>query len=255
MKEIDEKDIPVEALAFYGIDATKLKQNQKIWNKFIHGEQTPLLGIHFKDLNGEEHWDSGKLRLYQKEDNTYGIKVAHVQSRLDLTKPFWGYSFSEKEQNKLSGDGELGYPIILNVAGKEIEALVGVDRQLNTPAFRPVNTIFIADKIKNAKMLPVEKKIIREGGFVYKENVQLDKDKPELSNVIMSFSVGDDCIKFRTPTPELMLTASKQLEEQLSKEIPEHVQKNIQERIKDSLEKMPTNQNEKKMRKRKTRGI
>ena len=49
MKEIDEKDIPVEALAFYGIDATKLKQNQKIWNKFIHGEQTPLLGIHFKD--------------------------------------------------------------------------------------------------------------------------------------------------------------------------------------------------------------
>lgn len=221
MEKIKEEDLPLDQLKFYHLEPESLKK-YSWWDKVLHGGKSPLIAIHFQDALGVEHWDSGKFRL-SKTENGYDIKIDHVQSFLNLKKEFWKYNFSEEQQKQLFTDKELGEVITLEINGKKIPSLVGIDTDLNALGFMPIGSIYIPNQVKGCTVTDLEKFIMRRGGEVYKEDFKFDKNE-KTTPAIMYFSAGLDKICFREPTPErLEKVAERNLS--LKEEFIESIQK------------------------------
>lgn len=235
MEKINEQDLPLDQLKFYHLENLT---TYPWWEKVLRGGKSPKISVQFTDALGIEHVAAGRFRFAKNENSDgYDIKIEHVQSFLNLKKEFWGYNFTKAQQKKLFTDAELGEVLTLNVAGKQISALVGVDTELNKLAFMPLNAIFIPDKVKGVSISELDKFIMRRGGEVYKEDFVFSKEKPEPKASIMYFSAGLDKICFREPTPERLqqlLQNNKSLIENFTQsKMNENIKKNLNEATAD----------------------
>lgn len=200
MERINEQDLPLDQLKFYHLENLN---TYPWWEKVLHGGKSPKISVQFTDALGNEHVAAGRFRFAKNENGDgYDIRIEHVQSFLNLKKEFWGHNFTKEQQKKLFTDKELGEVLTLNVAGKQISALVGIDTELNKLAFIPLNAIFIPDKVKGVSISELDKYIMRRGGEVYKEDFVFNKEEAQPKASIMYFSAGLDKICFREPTPE-----------------------------------------------------
>ena len=200
MERIKDENLPSEQFKFYNLEQFK----KYTWweKKILYGGKSPLVNIKFLDGRGLEHTLACKFRLAKNKEGNFDVRIEHVQNYLNLKKPFWGYEFTPEQQEKLFKEKELGEIVMLNVVDRQIPSLVGIDTDLNTLAFIPLDAIYIPNQVKGCTISEFEKFVLRRGGEIYKENFQFDKDKPELSARIMNFSARADKISFRVPTPE-----------------------------------------------------
>lgn len=98
--KISENEIPYEELAGFGLTQEMIDDfPEKVMDKFLSGQRTPLLPIERADQDGVIHKDYARVRLVQTEEGIHPVFLP-LMAKNELA------SFSEVQKNSLR-DGEV----------------------------------------------------------------------------------------------------------------------------------------------------
>lgn len=235
MEHFPVDKFPKDDINKLGLNFEKLIQNEQFIKAFGSGESVGPFNVSVTDVFGKTRYVPAKIRLVPKEPIA-NVFVEYASAYLNLKK-LWNLNFSEDEQKFLYKYKELGKLAEIEINGKTLKGLVGIDEQLNILRFTPQAALKVYNKYLGVGLDPIDTLIIREGGMVYKENFT-DSKTGELFNSVLYWSSTHWRVRFHSPTADL-LDLCKKYYEQKSQSM---IQSNVSQHIETNPAAMEVNQ-------------
>ena len=209
-KEVKKLQVPEEDLKALGLDVNYIKEHDAdTWKALESGKKTKLLSL-TADFGVQKISTAARIHLWEDAAGNVKPYIHTVRPTVNLS-PYKGYEFSKEDMGMLLNENRhmLNHPVMLKFGEKNIQCLVGVDKETNEIIHIPTNNIYIHNECFGREISPEEKTILKNGGCIYGTFQFNDKEEPK--EAIVRFDINKNNtqggLKYLTPNPRLIQEA------------------------------------------------
>lgn len=155
-----------------GLSKEFLEKSGNLEN-LLWGNKTSMLPLNLQ-VGSVKITGDCKLSLYGAQDGNTTLRVHCPRKEPKLDRTYFGHTFSAEDIKNLQETGNMGRVATLNFGGKNVEALVGLDKELNELAAVRLESVYISKEFANVKFEQHEIDSLKRGEAIDFEGVSRD---------------------------------------------------------------------------------
>ena len=158
----------------WGISRADLEKSGAL-QQMLYNHKSPQLFTVRPEIGGEKFEAQARLSFKTNLDGSYSLTPHFVKHEPQLDKAYKGYTFSDEDKAQLRKTGNLGKAVDLTdpKTDEVKKSLISIDRLTNEIESVPVDKIYIKPKIANVELDMRQIGILKEGGVVREQHIEL----------------------------------------------------------------------------------
>lgn len=176
----------------WGITRQQLEESGAL-KQMVYNHKSPGLFKVTPTFDGEKFELEARLAFKHNPDGSVTLSPHFVKKEPALDQSYKGYTFTDADKAELKRTGNLGKVVELAdpATGEMKKSLVSIDRLTNEIESIPVDKVFIKQKVANIELTMKEIGILKNGGTIREQEIELPNGAKFKADLQYSVSKGD----------------------------------------------------------------